>query len=202
VREMTFEPVLSRLLHSDPAPSARDAQMLALLDTWRRQGGSRLDLTGNGQITAPGAAIMDTVWPLLAKAWASSALGPVLTQQFANLVSVYDQPPEGQYTGWHIYMQKDLRTMLGMPVAGKFAIRYCGGGNLNRCRSMLWNAFTQAGAKLATTQGPDPANWHSSATAEQIEFVPGILGYKMRYANRPSGIQQVLSFGGHVPGDG
>ena len=55
-------------------------------------------------------------------------LGPVLTQQFANLVSIYDQPPGGQYTGWHIYMYKDLRTMLGKNDQGKYAYRYCGAG--------------------------------------------------------------------------
>jgi acyl-homoserine lactone acylase PvdQ len=202
VREITLEPLLSKMLRGGRAPNARDAQMLSLLDAWHRQGGSRLDRTGDGEITAPGAAIIDTAWPLIAKAWASAVLGPVLTQQFANLVSIYDQPPGGQYTGWHIYMQKDLRTMLGMPVRGKFAIRYCGGGSLKRCRSMLWNAIDRAGAKLAGTQGPNPADWHSSAKAEQIEFVPGILSYTMRYTNRPTGIQQVLSFGGHVPGDG
>ena len=202
VREITLEPVLSKLLHGGTAPNSRDAQMLALLDEWHGQGGSRLDRTGNGQITAPGAAIMDTAWPLLAKAWASAVLGPTLTQEFANLVNIYDSPPAGQYTGWHIYMYKDLRTMLGMRVRGKYALRYCGAGSLSRCRSLLWGAIDQAGSTLAAQQGANPANWHSSATAEQIKFIPGILPYTMRYTNRPTGIQQILSFGGHVLGDG
>src|SRR2546423_2841380 len=79
VREMLLEPVLSKLLRGGRAPNARDAEMLALLDTWYRQGGSRLDRTGNGEITAPGAAIMDAAWPLVARAWASAVLGPALT---------------------------------------------------------------------------------------------------------------------------
>src|ERR1019366_6751687 len=83
-REMTFEPVLSELLHGGRAPNSRDAKMLALLDLWHRQGGSRLDRTGNGQITAPGAAIIDTAWPLLANAWASTVLGPKLTGELAS----------------------------------------------------------------------------------------------------------------------
>ncbi len=29
----------------------------------------------------------------------------------------------------------------------------------------------------------------------------GVLPFTMRYTNRPSGIQQVLSFGGHAPAD-
>jgi acyl-homoserine lactone acylase PvdQ len=201
VREMTIEPILSKLLRGGRAPSARDAKILALLDQWYRQGGSRLDRTGNGEITAPGAAIMDTAWPLLANAWASTVLGSKLSAQLASFVSIYDQPPGGQYTGWHIWMNKDLRTILGEPVKGKFAVRYCGGGSLTRCRKLLWGAINQAGNQLAAKQGPDPSHWHSSATAEEISFIPGLLTYKMRYANRPSGVQQVLSFFGHAPGD-
>jgi acyl-homoserine lactone acylase PvdQ len=201
VREMTFEPVLSELLHGGRAPNSRDAKMLALLDLWHRQGGSRLDRTGNGQITAPGAAIIDTAWPLLANAWASTVLGPKLTGELASFDSQYDQPPGGQYTGWHIYMDKDLRTILGQRVRGKYSVRYCGGGNLKRCRAQLWSAINQAGRQLAGKQGPNASGWHASATAEQISFVPGLLPYKMRYTNRPSGIQQVLSFNGHAPQD-
>jgi acyl-homoserine lactone acylase PvdQ len=206
VREMLFEPVLSKLLRGGGpggrAPNQRAARMLSLLDAWRRQGGSRLDRTGNGKITAPGAAIMDTAWPLLAKAWASSVLGPALGSQFASLESIYQAPPGGQETTWVPYMYKDLRTMLGLRVRGKYAVRYCGAGNLKRCRQLLWGAINRAGATLARKQGANPAAWRSSATAEQIQFVPGILPYVMRYTNRPTGIQQVLSFGGHVLGDG
>jgi len=205
VREMTFEPVLSKLLHTGPAPNARERTMLALLDAWHRHGGSRLDRTdssGVGNISDPGAAIMDTAWPLLANAWASSVLGPKLSAQLATFDSQYDLPPGGQYTGWHIYMDKDLRSILGERVKGAFAVRYCGGGNLKRCRRLLWAALDRAGNTLAAAQGPDPANWRASATRERITFVPGLLSYTMRYANRPSGIQQVVSFWGAAPGDG
>ena len=49
---------------------------------------------------------------------------------------------------------------------------------------------------LEAKQGPNPIDWHSSATAEQITFVPGLLTapalapFTMRYTNRPTGIQQ------------
>jgi acyl-homoserine lactone acylase PvdQ len=204
VREMTFEPVLSQLLHSGPAPSARDKEMLALLDAWHQHGGSRLDRTdasGIGKITDPGAAVMDTAWPLLANAWASSVLGPTLTKQFGSFVSQFDLPPSGQYTGWHIYMDKDLRTILGDKVRGKYKVRYCGGGILKRCRTELWAAITAAGNQLAASQGSDPSAWRSDATRERITFVPGLLPFTMRYTNRPTGIQQVVSFGGHSPAD-
>jgi acyl-homoserine lactone acylase PvdQ len=204
VREVTIEPVLSKLLRGGRAPNSRDAKMLALLDAWRAHGASRLDRTdksGIGNITDPGAAIMDKAWPLLANAWASSVLGPKLSNQLASFVSQYDNPPGGQYTGWHIYMYKDLRTLLGMPVRGKYAVRYCGGGNVKLCRAQLWAAIDRAGNELAAKQGANPAAWRASATAERITFVPGLLKTTMRYTNRPSGIQQVLSFSGHSPDD-
>jgi acyl-homoserine lactone acylase PvdQ len=201
VREVLFEPVLSKLLHGGRAPSARDGQMLALLDQWRRQGSSRLDRTGNGQITASGAAIMDTAWTPLANAWASSVLGANLSNELASFDTRFQQPPGGQYTGWYMYMQKDLRTIMHEHVRGKYHVRYCGGGSIRRCRALLWGAITRAGNALAAKQGPNPSNWHSSATAEEISFVPGLLPYKLRYSNRPSGIQQILSFRGHAPAD-
>ena len=48
------------------------------------------------------------------------------------------------------------------------------------------------------TQGTsNPDAWRADATAERIEFAPGLLPTTMRYTNRPSGIQQVISFNGH-----
>jgi acyl-homoserine lactone acylase PvdQ len=202
VREVLLEPVLSKLLHGGRAPNARDAEMLALLDAWNRNGSSRLDRTsadGLGQITDPGAAIMDTAFPLLAKAWGAAVLGPKLEAELASFVTIFDQPDNGigtggQYTGWHVWMYKDLKAMLGEKVKGRFAVRYCGAGSLRRCRALMWAAMNKAGNELAAAQGPDPANWRASAAAEAITFLPSILPYKMRYTNRPTGIQQVLSF--------
>ena len=67
------------------------------------------------------------------------------------------------------------------------------------CRTSLWAALRAAGDELAATQGADPTAWRASATAERIRFVPGVLPYTMAYTNRPSGIQQIISFDGHRP---
>lgn len=198
VRAMELEPVLSKVLRGSAAPDARTAQLLDLLDQWHDHGGSRLDRDGDGLIDDPGAAIMDAAWTEWADAWAAPVLGG-LGDQLSTVVRRFDAPPRGQYGGWHVWMDKDLRTLLGDPVKGKFGERYCGGGDLDRCRASLWDALRAAGEQLTATQGADPAAWRASATAERIKFVPGVLTYTMAYTNRPSGIQQVISFDGHRP---
>ena len=210
VREMTLEPVLSKLLRTGTAPNARDATMLSVLDDWHAHGGSRLDRTGIGQITDPGAAVMDTAWPLLAGAWASSVLSPSLQAQLNAIQPQFDAPFSGpvqplgreQTKGWFIYMDKDLRAILGEHVQGAFNVRYCGAGNLTRCRALLWAAIDKAGNQLAATQGANPLAWHSDANRERITWVPALnVLPSMRYTNRPTGLQQVISFTGHAPAD-
>ena len=198
VRDVFLVPVLSRLLRGGPAPSARAMRMLELLEAWRGHGASRLDRNLDGKIDDPGAAIIDAAFPRLANAAMGALLGPQLTTELGNrMMSQFDQPPGGQFSGWHIYMHKDLRTLLGDRVRGKFSNRYCGNGDLVRCRSDLWTAMEAAGAQLAAQQGPTPDNWRADATRERISFVPGLLPTTIRYTNRPSGIQQVISFKGH-----
>ncbi len=50
---------------------------------------------------------------------------------------------------------------------------------------------------MASQGTADPAAWRASAVPERITFQPGLLPYTMRYTNRPTGIQQVISFNGH-----
>jgi acyl-homoserine lactone acylase PvdQ len=133
--------------------------------------------------------------------WASSVLGSKLSAELASFDPVYESPPGGQEHGWQIYMDKDLRTILGEHVRGEYHLRYCGAGNIKRCRRLLWDAIDKAGDELAAQQGTDPSAWRASATTERITFIPGLLPFTMRYANRPTGIQQVLSFFGHAAAD-
>jgi acyl-homoserine lactone acylase PvdQ len=199
VRDVLLLPTLPKVLRSGRAPSARSMRMLELLEVWRRHGASRLDRNLDGLIDDPGAAIMDAAWPRLADAAIGARLGPRLTTELGQrLMGPFDLPPGGQFSGWHTYMDKDLRTLLGERVRGRFRNRYCGRGRLSRCRHDLWAAIDAAGALLASAQGPDPQRWRADARRERITFIPGgLLPYTMRYTNRPSGIQQVVSFRGH-----
>jgi acyl-homoserine lactone acylase PvdQ len=197
VRAILTVPVLHRLLKGSEAPNAQAAKMLSLLVAWRRAGGNLLDLNGDGKIDNPGAAIMDAAWPKVAAAFMRPALGP-LEGEFSGLVSVFDSPPGGQYSGWYQYFDRDVSKLLHVSQPQPFANAYCGAGNLHRCRQSVWAAIAAAGRTLARQQhSADPGAWRASATAERIKFIPGLLPYTMAYTNRPSGIQQVISFNRH-----
>ncbi len=196
IRAIDTVPLLSRLLEGSKAPNARDEQMLKLLQAWNKNGGNRLDLNNDGKIDDPGAAVMDVAWSKIAVAFMSPVIGSE-TKELSDLVPIFDAPPSGQYSGWYQYFDKDIKTLLGDKIEAPFANKYCGGGDKARCQQAIWNAIDAAGTELAGKQGADPTAWRSSATAERIHFVPGVLTKTMRYTNRPTGIQQLISFDGH-----
>ncbi len=197
VRAIDTVPLLTRLLHGSAAPSQQAAKMLSILVGWRQRGGSRLDRDLNGEIDAPGAAIMDAAWPKIADAFMKPQLGSQLNE-LDSLFSRFDQPPGGQYDGWYQYFERDVGQLLGERVVDPFQNRYCGHGNKSKCQQAVWNAIKAAGVELTADQGSsNPYAWRADATAERIHFAPGLLSTTMRYTNRPSGIQQVISFSGH-----
>jgi acyl-homoserine lactone acylase PvdQ len=197
VRVIDTVPLLRRLLKGTQAPTEQAQHMLDLLLQWRANGGSRLDRDLDGTIDDPGAAVMDGSWDNIANAFMAPKLGPQL-DELATLTERYDQPPGGQRVGWHQYFDLDMRRLLGMEIEAPFHNRYCGNGKLKACQQAIWNALAQSGTELTAKYGTaDPAAWRADATAERIEFAPGLLTTTMRYTNRPTGIQQVISFNGH-----
>ena len=196
VRAIDTVPLLKKLLKGSNAPNAVSQRMLALLVAWKNKGGSRLDRDLDGKIDDPGAAIMDVAWPKIADAFMAPRLGSQL-DELDSLFGRFDLPPGGQYNGWHQYFDRDIRNLLGMKVKQPFENAYCGKGRLKACQNAVWAAIAAAGAELTTAQGGDPAAWRSDAVRERIDFAPGLLPTTIRYANRPSGIQQVISFDGH-----
>ena len=196
VRAIDTVPLLKRLLKGSQAPDPVSQQMLDLLVAWRNNGGSRLDRDLDGKIDDPGAAVMDGAWPKIADAFMAPRLGSQL-DELDSLFSRFNLPPGGQYDGWYQYFDRDIRSLLGMKIKSPFENAYCGKGKLKACQTAVWSAIAAAGAELSAAQGADPATWRSDAVRERIRFAPGLLATTMRYANRPSGIQQVISFDGH-----
>ena len=192
----SFLDALTGVLDTGPAPTARAAQMEVLLKAWRAQGSSRLDRDLDGKMDAGAApAIMDAIYPKVADA----ALAPVLGPQLDQFSELEGHDVSGGYTGGRInQVDKDLRQLTGTTFKDPFTTRFCGNGDIAACRASLWAAVDAAGAEIAAAQGSeDPAAWTSDANAERIHFEPGLITTTIRFTNRPSGIQQVLSFSGH-----
>ena len=192
-------PVIARVLKGGPAPSPLAAQAAGLIDSWRARGADRLDRNLDGRIDDPGAAVLDGAWDGIADA----VLGPVLTggllNQYADMNGRDNAPGHGGSAyngGWYGYVDKDLRTLLGDKVKGRYSTRFCGKGDIAVCRAALWAAVKAAADKLAADQGNDPNGWHSDATKERITFAPGLISESMRWTNRPT-FQQAISFSGH-----
>lgn len=181
VRIMEFWPTLKAVLARGTSPSARATAAVAALDRWRAAGGSRADRDGNGTIDDPGAGVLDAAWRGITDAGLCDRLGKAGCTALERRIGRYDAPPGGQYGGWHQYMDKDLRTLLGRKVQGRYGVRYCGNGDVKRCARKLWAALDR----------PAPAAPTKAAT---ITFSPLPL-VTMQYTNRPSGIHQVLTFG-------
>ncbi len=177
----------------------RAAAAAAQLDAWLAAGGSRLDSDLDGKVDAPGAAVMDAAWSPIANAVLAPVLDDQARAELAKLVP-NDPPlsPDGSsaYSGWWSYVQKDLRSLLGRPVAGAYQTRFCGRGDVAACAASLWAALDTAAAQLSAEQGPDPSAWRADATEERIRFAPGILTRTMRGSNKPT-FEQAISFRSH-----
>jgi acyl-homoserine lactone acylase PvdQ len=175
-------PVVSRVLRTGTAPSARDQKVVDLLDDWVRRDAPRLDADNDGKYDEASPAIMDALWRPIANA--------VMGQVLGSLLPAVDSVRGLGGLAGESYVDKDLRTLLGDHVDGPFNLRYCGEGALKDCRDLLWFTLHLQADQLATQFGnPDPATW--LGTASRTGFQPGLIPNTMRTTNRPT-FQQVL----------
>jgi acyl-homoserine lactone acylase PvdQ len=175
-------PLVSRILHSGPAPNDRDRQIVDLLDDWVADDAPRLDANNDLKYDSAGPTIMDALWRPLAEA----VMRPVLGDRVADVNSVRGL---GGQNG-ESYVDKDLRTLLGYKVKGKFNLRYCGNGSFRACRDSLSATLHAIADGLAAQFGnQDPSTWLKDAA--RTSFVPGLIPNTMRATNRPT-FQQVL----------
>jgi acyl-homoserine lactone acylase PvdQ len=196
VNAIEIVPLLARVLKGSTAPTPQAATELKTLVAWNHAGGNVLDTTGDGKITNPGAAILAAADKRLADAVMRPQLGSQLNQLNA-IFPRFDGYLAGQYNGWYQYMDRDFKSLLHIHQPQPLANAYCGHGNLQRCQRSLWAALAAAGRQLTKRQGTAQVSaWRASATAIQIHFSP-LNVFTMQYTNRPSGIQQVISFNRH-----
>ena len=199
IRAIDTVPLLAKLLKGSKAPSARAREMLEVLVDWNEDLGSRLDRDGDGFADHPGVAVMDGSWSRIANSFMRPRIGSQkLLDELDTLFPRFDQPPEkNQYAGWYQYFDRDIRRLLGIDQPDPFNNAYCGKGKLKACQRSIWRAIDRSGDEIAAAQGSgDPSSWREEA--DVLQFKPVNLE-TIRYTNRPSGLQQVISFDGHRP---
>ena len=81
----------------------------------------------------------------------------------------------------------------------KFNLSYCGNGNLDDCRTSLWQVVEEVSEELAAERGNDPTTW--LRVGARTRFAPGLIPNTMRTTNR-STFQQVLQFAPQSGGGG
>ncbi|HKA30848.1 MAG TPA: penicillin acylase family protein, partial [Candidatus Binatia bacterium] len=175
-------PIVSRVLHAGTAPTPRDQQVVDILDDWVSHDAPRLDADADTFYDDPGPVIMDALWRPIANEVMSSVFGALLPDldNVRNLDGL-----EGES-----YVDKDLRTLLGDPVVGRFNLSYCGSGSLPVCSASLWQVLHDTADALTAQQGQaDPSLWRKKAAT--TGFVPGLLPITFPSTNRPT-FQQVL----------
>jgi acyl-homoserine lactone acylase PvdQ len=187
------------------------AGALKRLRAWHRSGAHRIDRDGDGTYDdADTIRLMDAWWPLLVRAEFEPVLGGRLFKAVQGMNELSNDPNNhGQHLGsawqhgWYGYVIKDLRTLLGRRVRGRYSRVYCGGGSLRRCRYALI-------ASLRRALKADPAKLYDDkvcsaagragdqACFDSIYFRPlgAITQPLIPWQNRPT-FQQVVEVEGH-----
>src|SRR5256714_2605557 len=139
-----------RVLGTPRDPALRDA--VAKLRTWARGGAHRIDRNRDGQYDeAEAVRIMDAWWPLWLHAEFQPTLGGALFSEIEGMNELVNAPNNSSQhlgsawqAGWNGDAQKELRSVLGRHVRGRYSRVYFGHGSLKRCRKVLANSLRQA----------------------------------------------------------
>ncbi|MFC0849234.1 penicillin acylase family protein [Streptomyces noboritoensis] len=206
-------PELLKVIRSAPVTDPQLAMAVGQLESWKADGAQRREtVQGSRTYTHPDAVrLMDAWWPLLIEAEFRPGLGDGLYSALTSNLSTDEAPSAGhgptgahagsafQY-GWWSYADKDLRTVLGEPVAGPLGRAYCGGGQLSACRDVLLSTLGQAAAKTPAQVYPGDAGcaagnqWCADSVVQRP--LGGISQNSINWQNRPT-YQQVVEFASH-----
>jgi hypothetical protein len=185
-------PVISEVLRGGEAPSPLADEVVDLLDAWVADDAPRLDADNDGFYDEAGPTIMDALFEPLAAAVMRPVFGDLTEalDDIRNLGGIANTGSTSSPPGAS-FIDKDLRTLLGKDVAGKFNLSYCGNGDLDTCRDSLWQVVDEVTQQLAAERGDDPSTWLREGYLQR--FAPGLIPNTMRGTNRPT-FQQVLEF--------
>ncbi|MEV6619755.1 penicillin acylase family protein [Amycolatopsis sp. NPDC051106] len=210
-------PLLLQVLDKTPTTgAAADAE--AKLKTWLSNGHLRKETSPGSKAYADADAIriFDAWWPLLVQAEFKPGMGDDIYNAMTGVLGINESPSgwqngNGQHTGqphkgssfqfgWWGYVSKDIRQVLGQPVAGPLGQTFCGGGNVTTCRQALVDSLTTAAGQPANTVYPGDASCSAGDQwcADTIVHNPlgGITQDKISWQNRPT-FQQVVEYTAH-----
>ncbi|MGW1004582.1 penicillin acylase family protein [Streptomyces sp. NPDC002520] len=206
-------PKLLKVINSSPVTDATAAAAVNKLQAWVTAGARRTETSAGSKTYADADAIriLDAWWPQLVKAEFEPGLGSDLYTAFSDNLPVDEAPsaghgPTGSHAGssfqygWWSYVDKDIRAVLGEPVQGGLAQKYCGGGSLGSCRDTLIGTLKQA-AGLTAAQvypGDDQCSAGDQWCADSIvqRTLGGIKHGRISWQNRPT-YQQVVEYTAH-----
>jgi hypothetical protein len=192
-------------------PDADTAGAVAALRAWALSGAHRRDRDGDGHYEQSEAIrLMDAWWPRLLEAEFEPAIGKEAFDAIHAQVT-FDDPNRDDHIGsafqdgWFGYANKDLRTVLGHKVKGRYSRVYCGGGKRSRCRAALLGSLKAAMAVPAAELYKDElcpakeiADLQMCTEAIQQSPTGGITQPLIPWVNRPT-YQQVVELQGHRP---
>ncbi len=173
------------------------------LRAWTTTGNHRRDRNADGVYDqAEAVRIMDAWWPRWLEAEFRPALGGKLFDAIHAMVRFDDAPgPIGSayIDGWYGFVNKDLRTVVGDDVRGKFSRVYCGKGSKAKCRRALIKSLKRALAHDSDAElypdGPcegGDAQWCHDAVRHRA--TGAITQPPIHWINRPT-FQQVVQIG-------
>ncbi|MEU7060817.1 penicillin acylase family protein [Streptomyces sp. NPDC046197] len=206
-------PELLKVVNSSAVTDPTAAAAVNKLQAWVAAGARRTETSSGSKTYADADAIriLDAWWPLLVKAEFEPGLGTDVYTAFTGSLPVDESPsaghgPTGAHAGssfqfgWWSYVDKDIRAVLGEPVQGPLAQKYCGGGALSACRDLLISTLKEAAGKTAAQvyPGDDQCSAGDQWCADSIvqRTLGGIKHYKISWQNRPT-FQQVVEYTSH-----
>ena len=201
---------LLRVIDSQPVSDPSLATTVAGLRTWLQNGAKRKETAPGSKVYqyADAIRVFDAWWPRLVAGEFQPGLGDGLYQALVNTMQVDEAPSDrgrphkgsSFQVGWWGYVDKDIRTVLGDPVAGGLGRTYCGGGALAECRQTLLTTLQDAAAQPATAVYPGDTTCAAGDQwcADSLVQSPlgGITHPAIAWQNRPT-YQQVVSFPAH-----
>ncbi|WP_145906362.1 penicillin acylase family protein [Kitasatospora viridis] len=216
-------PDLLKVIGTAPVTDPQLASEVQQLTAWQAAGSKRTETSAGSHVYTDATAIqlMDAWWPLLADGIMHPGLGDQAYTALTGALQINESPSGGQtgatsgstsanesiphkgssfQYGWWSYLDKDLRSVLGQPVAGPLAQQFCGGGSLTACRTVLLTTLQQAAAETAAQVYPGDSSCSAGDQwcADSIIQRPlgGVTDANSTWQNRPT-YQQVVEFPSH-----